>query len=704
MRQAVLLAAHLLLPVLFALALLLRLFRLDAQSLWLDEGSTWQMLQADWSVLLADLFSNAAAYPLYHLLLKVWVLLVGDSEWALRLPSALAGAGAVVAVFAVAREMQRLDGWDMLDGHAEFRPGMLWFPLAAAVLLLVSPFAIWYAQEAKVYSLLLLVAALLLWALLRALRLQSWRAWLLVAAVAFVSVFVHRLAVLLLVAVGAAWLLVAVGSPARRDGWRQIAPVVGGWLALAATGVGVVTAMVSGLGDDAIAPGATIPAGPLLALRLTFIRFSVDRWPDEFPLWWLLPWLVLALWGGALLLRDSVKRRRSALVLLCFLLVPAGLFLAQLAFTRLYEARYLMLVYPAWLLLLAYPLTRVQNTNGSFRQGGQRAHLIAGGYAACLGGALLVSLLALVQPEKGIFSGDPVKEQYREALEIVARRMHPDDAIILHPPYLRPLYDYYMQRLTADPPPEPITFPAFKHRQQHFNERDWNQARQERLAGYVRSFLIVAPDHARTVDPILVQGDEYGLVGLYYRFSREQHKWPCGIWRPNGIHVYCQDSPEAYVTGERPQPRTTQQARFGERILLEGYTLKATTPAGPGVYRAGGTLPITLFWDVAQQPQTDYSVFLHLCRDCSLPPLASTDGPPLEGYLPTSTWLPRKPVHDERAIPLPHDLSPGRYTLLLGVYRPGEAGEAARLSVQGEQTLPSNRLVLGTVEIVAPDG
>ncbi len=92
--------------LLFACALALRLYGLGAQSLWLDEGGTWaEVTGKSWPALLAELGSRTAAYPLYHLLLKGWVGLAGDSEWALRFPSALAGAGAVVAIYLAAREL-----------------------------------------------------------------------------------------------------------------------------------------------------------------------------------------------------------------------------------------------------------------------------------------------------------------------------------------------------------------------------------------------------------------------------------------------------------------------------------------------------------------------------------------------------------------------------------------------------------------------
>ncbi len=695
--------------LLFLLALLPRLVWLGGQSLWLDEGSTWHMIQQSWTVLWRDMLSPVAAYPLYHLGLKAWVGLAGDSEWALRLPSALVGAGAVVALFLAAIEIRQTTAG--VSGSARADQRGRFFPVAAALLLLGSPFALWYAQEAKVYSLLLLTATLLLWSLLRAQRLGTRTAWVLCGGIGLSSVFVHRLAVLLLIAAGMALLVSRVRSGVQRS-------TIGAWLLVGAASVGVVLAMVWGLGSERAETGAYIAANPLYALWLTFVRFSVDRWPAEFPWWWLLPWVLLSAWGGLLLARHALRGVVGARVLACFLLVPLGLFLLQLTFTRLYEPRYLILIYPAWILLLAYPLLGNRNAvqgrstfaasgcPGQARRpaptaktlpvkGAWDGHWL---FAVLLIAGLAVNGAVLTQPEQGLFSGDAVKEQYRDAVATLAARVHPDDLVVLHPQYVRPLYDYYMQRLTADPPPEPVSFDAFKQGQTEFSMRDWDDQRKQGFAGHVRSFLLIAPDHARTVD-VPQPGDEYGLLGLYFQYSREQQKWPCGIWRFNGVHLLCQDSPEAYETGDIVRPATDLDVEFGDTLQLTGYTLKATTSAGSGVYRAGGTLPVTLFWDVTQQPDEDYHMFLHLCRECDLPPVAGQDGPPLEGYLPTRVWLPHKPVHDERTLVLPPDLAPGRYTLLLGVYRPGDPTPTARLPVQGGAYLEYNRLVLATITV-----
>lgn len=673
MKRSVFWQSALVAAALFGLALLARVYRLDAQSLWLDEGSSWALSRAGWGHLLGELLNPTAAYPLYHLVLKGWTALFGDSEAALRLPSALAGALAVPLIYLAAVECGRLNG---AEGHFTLHG------LAAATIALAAPYAIWYAQEAKVYALLLCCAAAMTWLTLRAVRAEAQRDWLALGTITLGALFVHRLAVLLALGVGVVMLLAR--PPAPR--WRPLA-----WTGLGLAAAGLVAGIALGLGSETAATGAYIPAGPLEALWLTFVRFAVDRWPGDAPWWWLLPWLALGVWGlGRAVLDLRGPSRQAAAALLVLFGVPLALFLVQLIFTRIYEARYLIIIFPAWALLLAYPLVS-PGALGTTR----------GALLALLALAVGAGGLALFQPVRGLFSGDPVKEQYREVIRELAMRVHPDDAVVVHPGYLRPLYDYYMGRFLADPAPEPLTFGNFWRGPTTYGQREWEMERRERLTGYARSFLLIAPDHARTVD-VPLPGDEYGMVGLFWAYSREQRTWPCGIWRFNGVHVLCQEAPEPYFTGATLQPATASGAVFGGNLRLLGYTLKTTTPLGPGVYRAGGNLPISLFWDVATPPSVDYSFFLHLCRDCEIPPLASDDGPPLEGYLPTSVWLPGKPARDDRTIHLPADLEPGRYTLLVGVFRPDDATPAGRLSVVGEPNLGAGRLVLGTVEIASP--
>lgn len=167
----------------------------------------------------------------------------------------------------------------------------------------------------------------------------------------------------------------------------------------------------------------------------------------------------------------------------------------------------------------------------------------------------------------------------------------------------------------------------------------------------------------------------------------------------------CQSFPEYAAfggAGAIPQPTSALSATFGGELHLRGYSLDLAGSAA----RRGGTLPITLYWEASARPTRDYSMFLHLCRDCNTPPLAGDDGPPLGGYGDagrTTTWRLHDPVHDERAIALPAGLPPGRYTLLLGVYPAGDPAPDARLPVQSDApVLGGTRLVLAAVTIAPP--
>lgn len=668
--------------VLFALALVSRLYRLDVQSLWLDELNTWWLVRTtDWTTLWDALWQSNSAYPLYHLLLKAWVAAAGNSEAALRLPSAVVGAAAVSIMYFAAWEMAKDPGPSQAGtpGQASwFAPGAI----VCAMLCLTAPFAIWYAQEVKTYSLLLLTSAATVWLLFRTLRRGVDRCgpahWLACAGVALISLFVHRFAVLLLLGCAFAW--VVAGDPAR----RRLALRIAAGVVLCGLSFLVVEQLRHGLRYEDAITGAHHAVGPLEAAQITIWRFALDRNPYEVSWLWLIPSAVLATWGLLTLLKDAWRGHQRALALLCCAGVPLILFLAQLWWTRLYEPRYLMIVYPAWFLLLSYPSIRAVALRSV------PSWLVPAA-------TVLVGLVMLFQAPLGLWSGSPVKEQFREAVRLIAQRAHPDDAIILHPGYIRPAWYYYSRYSSLDSLPEPITFDAFKQGQTAYSAKDWDTSRERQLQGHLRSFLLIAPFHARTVDRPPAPQDEYGLVGLYYQYSWEQQKWPCGSARFNGVHVFCQASPEPYgLNTATPQPAIARQATFDDGIILRGYTINPFN----GVMQAGGTLPITLFWNVTHKPSADYSVFLHLCRDCTQPPVASDDYPPLGGGVPTSIWLPGHPVHDERAIILPPDLPPGRYTLLLGLYRPGDSSPAARLAVKGEAAIGENRVLLGEVEIV----
>ena len=126
----------------FLLGALLRVYHLGAQSLWWDEA---------WSVWISELavpqMVQATAQdvhpPLYYFILHYWMMIFGTSESAVRLLSALFGVLAIPMIYVVGRQLFNKD-----------------VGLIAALILALSSFNIWSSQEARMYSLMVLLTLL----------------------------------------------------------------------------------------------------------------------------------------------------------------------------------------------------------------------------------------------------------------------------------------------------------------------------------------------------------------------------------------------------------------------------------------------------------------------------------------------------------------------------------------------------------------
>ncbi len=119
---------------LLLLAFALRILLLDEQSIWWDEGISLHLAVSSLAELMADRLSNIHP-PLYFILLKGWLLLVGVTAFSARFLSVLASWLQVVVIYSMARR---------------------WFSrrtAAAAVLFAaLSAVSIIYAQEIRVYA------------------------------------------------------------------------------------------------------------------------------------------------------------------------------------------------------------------------------------------------------------------------------------------------------------------------------------------------------------------------------------------------------------------------------------------------------------------------------------------------------------------------------------------------------------------------
>jgi mannosyltransferase len=116
-------------------AAIARFWHLGARSIWTDEGTAWTIASAPVLDLLRMCAQEDASPPLFYLLTSA-SLQLGNTEFYLRLVSAIAALGVVWMTYRIAR---------LFAGRHE--------AAFAAAIVTLTPFQIMYAQEARTYML-----------------------------------------------------------------------------------------------------------------------------------------------------------------------------------------------------------------------------------------------------------------------------------------------------------------------------------------------------------------------------------------------------------------------------------------------------------------------------------------------------------------------------------------------------------------------
>jgi 4-amino-4-deoxy-L-arabinose transferase-like glycosyltransferase len=381
------------------LAFVLRVWHLDFQSLWRDETDAIRFAQAPLREVLGNLTRPGWNGPLYFILLRGWLALVGQGEFAARYSSLIFGVLAVPLTWAVGR---RLAGRMVAA--------------AGAALVALSPYLIWYSQELKMYALVLALALLATYLYKRALDEGGRRWWLGHVVVASLMMYVHILAVLLLLP-QALWFL--VGWRRYRDRWRSwlldMAALTLPYLPLALWQVPTL------LSEFETGHPFYSLSDMVQILFLAFSRGVATPWePISMALF-----LLLLLAGLTLRQPNSY---RGVLPLALWLAAPVAAVYAISLGMPIFTDRYLIYVAPAYALILARGLI------------GLGRHWR---WAQVLAAVLLIVFLA-----QGWWTqtAHPIKSDFRSAARLVAEHHQPADLILFQIPYGRYTFEYYYRQ------------------------------------------------------------------------------------------------------------------------------------------------------------------------------------------------------------------------------------------------------------------
>ena len=178
----------------------LRLLHLGAKSLWTDEPLTVAIARMPWPHFVANWQHGEAAFQgAYFLLMRGWLHL-GQTEFWIRLPSALFAIASIPLLYAVARTL--------IGQRAA---------LVATLLYALNPTGVYYSQEARSYTMAMLLVLASTWFFVRAVQEDRERDWVLWVVFSVVSFYSHLLACLVIVAQAASLL-------ALRDAkmWRRM--------------------------------------------------------------------------------------------------------------------------------------------------------------------------------------------------------------------------------------------------------------------------------------------------------------------------------------------------------------------------------------------------------------------------------------------------------------------------------------------------
>jgi uncharacterized membrane protein len=199
-----------------AIGLALRCWRLGSSSLWLDESFTLRYLAVPFFKIAPMLENFSVHPPLYFFLLKPWSYLGGDhpSEIWFRFPSVVFSVLAIPVVGKITTEIfGRTAG------------------LYSCVLMALSAIQIRYAQEARMYSMMVFLGTLSFWSLLQLTKKPTESARISYSAASIALTYTHVFGVFSVLGHSAYFLLKSAHE--RRAG-REPALSTKGWLKIQA--------------------------------------------------------------------------------------------------------------------------------------------------------------------------------------------------------------------------------------------------------------------------------------------------------------------------------------------------------------------------------------------------------------------------------------------------------------------------------------
>jgi mannosyltransferase len=698
-------ASRITLLVVLLLAFALRVCRLDGQSLWYDEAVTAHVASQGISEL-TRWTADDIQPPLYYYVVAGWTRLAGGGEWALRFPAVCFSLLMVPLLWALARRLFGAGRSGQVAG------------LVAALLAAISPLYVYYAQEARMYAQLTLLCGLAGYALLRAtkddgsgtkdcqgsssfvFRPSSAKWWLTFILASVAALYTHYFAAFLLLAYGVCTILARIPGLIRRASRgraaRQLAVFGGAVLVIVVLYLPWLPAMLTRFRVDRSYWQGALKLGE--ALRHVAVSFTAGA-PEtmlEADAVHLLPWYGIAFGiAVAALVWSGLTRKNEAgetgsqgggerpsgapdslwalVYLFTCLLIPAIAVLTLASRTPKFNARYLIMVSPAYLLILAGGIGALWIADLGIRSGRRGTARVPGltRHVSRILAATLVLLLALasIRSLRNWFV-DPAftKAQWRELTAAVRTQVAPDEVVLLVSGHAWPAWDYYAPDIPRMRLPDIDILDV-----NALLGFDAAGALNTALAGKSGVWLVRWQDEA--ADPV-------GFVPYFLDRVGQEAPVSAQFWQLDLRHWRLRS--DATIPAE-PRPGHPDGANYDHQLALLGWD-------DPVDGR------MTVYWRGLNPMERDYQVSL-IVEDAAGREVGRWDGRPAGYAYPTTRWHPGQALFGQYPVPVPAGAPPGDYTVTLAVY---DATDPSGLDIRDAADNPAGKRVrLGPIRLRA---
>ena len=390
------------------------------RGIWLDEAISIHQARLSLHDLFQNLYNGDRQPPLHHLVLWLTIRAFGHGEFAVRLPSLIAGTLVIPVLYELGRELY------------DRRTGLIAAAFAAA-----SPLLIWYSQEVRMYEFAALFGLLALLTQLRVIRnstMLNWAAYILATAALLWS---HYFGLLLIAVQQLAFVAVLIH---RKRSGEPVKPLALGFLySLAVLIMQLVPLLVFAHHQYQVTAGAAgSPSGTYdyLSFYSVLSNMAWSVWgyqPDATTVLLAAMW-PLGLLGSLVLMGRGGSRQTMGLAAAAIVLV--ALLIAVSTFDRSYfEVRNFLFLIPLVLLLVARLIT------GWIRKPRVRL-LVAGAVVA----TLLIGLA-----DQQLNKNNPRLFDFRGAIEDIKADAGPNSLVLFEPSDMRYVLEYYAPGLRRQP-------------------------------------------------------------------------------------------------------------------------------------------------------------------------------------------------------------------------------------------------------------